>query len=595
MQVLAVLVERRGEVVGRDELIDRCWSGLAVGEDAIQRSVARIRKLAAEVGGFDVETIRRVGYRLVERRGPRARRRWMWALLAVLLSAVVGVGLWSWRHAQTVSPASVVSVAVLPFDDLAHAPATRALAATMDAQIGDALARSGLSVMATAAAGAGKRAPRTEAARQLGVRYLIDGDVSARPGASQVSVRLIDGQSGMTLGAMSLPVRPGGEAAAADEVARTLAAFITWPTLERSAAAGKGSRAEVVADTWRTLDLLRRGDALAAYGQARRVGLAHPDVAIAQVGWAINVPNALPLVPLRERARAVAEGRRAAARGLELDPRTGDAYAALAGLTPVVEWRTREGFFLRGLAVDPDSASLQSIYGEFLADTGRLREALEAAQRGVALDPGAPPKTDTLAERLFALGRSEEAARVLDRALAQPLPELARSRFRVAAWSGPPPAAQAVLADPLLAQALGNPDRDAPLRLIARALASSRAADREPVVRACSDAGALAQPDALDCLVALTRFRRLDAAFALAAQLYPDLRAPDAAARDARWLQTPASRDTRMLFIPAMAPFRADPRFAALTRRVGLADYWAQSGQRPDFCRTEPSPACPRA
>jgi eukaryotic-like serine/threonine-protein kinase len=69
MQVLVALARRRGEVVSRDDLIKECWGGRVVGEDAITRCVARVRRLAEAHGSFAVETIARVGYRLTERVG----------------------------------------------------------------------------------------------------------------------------------------------------------------------------------------------------------------------------------------------------------------------------------------------------------------------------------------------------------------------------------------------------------------------------------------------------------------------------------------------------------------------------------------------
>jgi len=66
MQVLVALARRRGEVVSRDELIDACWRGRAVGDDAVNRCVAALRRLAQAFGGPVIETIARVGYRLDE-------------------------------------------------------------------------------------------------------------------------------------------------------------------------------------------------------------------------------------------------------------------------------------------------------------------------------------------------------------------------------------------------------------------------------------------------------------------------------------------------------------------------------------------------
>lgn len=66
MQVLVALARERGQVVSRDSLVMSCWSGRVVSDDAINRCVAKVRRLAGGTAGFKVETINRVGYRLVE-------------------------------------------------------------------------------------------------------------------------------------------------------------------------------------------------------------------------------------------------------------------------------------------------------------------------------------------------------------------------------------------------------------------------------------------------------------------------------------------------------------------------------------------------
>jgi sulfatase modifying factor 1 len=72
MQALVALAQRKGAVVSRDELVQRCWSGRIVGDDAINRCIAKVRKLAGlDAGGsFAVETMARIGYRLTETKHP---------------------------------------------------------------------------------------------------------------------------------------------------------------------------------------------------------------------------------------------------------------------------------------------------------------------------------------------------------------------------------------------------------------------------------------------------------------------------------------------------------------------------------------------
>ena len=109
MQVLVVLAEARGKVVSRDDLIARCWGGRVVGDDAINRVIGKIRRLSegAAAGAFELETVTKVGYRLIvrptngvsavaaappsvlsRRRLPRARRAAV--VLALAIVAVIG-------------------------------------------------------------------------------------------------------------------------------------------------------------------------------------------------------------------------------------------------------------------------------------------------------------------------------------------------------------------------------------------------------------------------------------------------------------------------------------------------------------------------
>ena len=64
MRALLVLARSQGKVVSRAALVDAAWDGRAVSEDAINRVISRLRKLAAETGAFTLTTQRKVGYRL---------------------------------------------------------------------------------------------------------------------------------------------------------------------------------------------------------------------------------------------------------------------------------------------------------------------------------------------------------------------------------------------------------------------------------------------------------------------------------------------------------------------------------------------------
>jgi DNA-binding winged helix-turn-helix (wHTH) protein len=116
MQAFLLLLEANGKVVTRTELFDQCWGGVIVGDDSLNRVIAKIRRTGGQVapGLFEIETIPRTGYRLTgqilqllgeasgdpERR-PRQSisRRTLVAGSAVAAAAVAGGGFW-WLRAQ---------------------------------------------------------------------------------------------------------------------------------------------------------------------------------------------------------------------------------------------------------------------------------------------------------------------------------------------------------------------------------------------------------------------------------------------------------------------------------------------------------------
>lgn len=124
MQVLVALNDEAGQVVSRDRLVDRCWDGRIVGDNAISRVILRLRHLAAKEGrgSFAIETIPRVGYRLRETGGPDTTglraggvepplappgsgldRRWLLAGAAGAL-ALAGIGLFGRARPPAVDP-----------------------------------------------------------------------------------------------------------------------------------------------------------------------------------------------------------------------------------------------------------------------------------------------------------------------------------------------------------------------------------------------------------------------------------------------------------------------------------------------------------
>ena len=70
MQVLIALAQAGGETVSREELIARCWGGVIVGQDAVNRVISLLRRLLAGLApATRLETLPRIGYRLAKEQG----------------------------------------------------------------------------------------------------------------------------------------------------------------------------------------------------------------------------------------------------------------------------------------------------------------------------------------------------------------------------------------------------------------------------------------------------------------------------------------------------------------------------------------------
>lgn len=127
MQVLACLLEAKGQPVTRDTLMQQVWGHEFVTEDALNRTVSKLRKCIADEMECDaqIETIPKTGYRLLQPEGttvpvaPSPARRlsyrgWLMTLVVISMASLI-VSLVRGRHQD---PGSVVTTdpeaAVLP-------------------------------------------------------------------------------------------------------------------------------------------------------------------------------------------------------------------------------------------------------------------------------------------------------------------------------------------------------------------------------------------------------------------------------------------------------------------------------------------------
>src|SRR6476661_8299929 len=109
-QVLIALASASPAVVSRDKLVEQCWDGRIVGDDALNRCILALRHLAREFSPepFAIETVPRVGYSILARpaKAASARRTYLLpksataAAFALVVLIAAGAGFGWWRSAQ---------------------------------------------------------------------------------------------------------------------------------------------------------------------------------------------------------------------------------------------------------------------------------------------------------------------------------------------------------------------------------------------------------------------------------------------------------------------------------------------------------------
>ncbi len=109
VDTLVALLERRGEVVSKEDLMKVVWPDTFVEEGSLAQNLSVLRKALADGGGESeyIETIPKRGYRFVapvREVRPRGRsRRWVWGVAAAVVAASA-VGLWRWRLDRATPP-----------------------------------------------------------------------------------------------------------------------------------------------------------------------------------------------------------------------------------------------------------------------------------------------------------------------------------------------------------------------------------------------------------------------------------------------------------------------------------------------------------
>jgi DNA-binding winged helix-turn-helix (wHTH) protein/TolB-like protein len=129
IDTLHVLLERRGRVVEKADLMKLVWPDTTVEDVGLARNISLLRKALDDESGQYIETIPRRGYRFAAEAPAggnlRPRRRWprkRWLVSAAAIVVLGGIVYWQFYTPSRYLPQGpgIASLAVVPFESLTY-------------------------------------------------------------------------------------------------------------------------------------------------------------------------------------------------------------------------------------------------------------------------------------------------------------------------------------------------------------------------------------------------------------------------------------------------------------------------------------------
>jgi TolB-like protein len=352
LALLSCLLAAKGRPVTKAELMDAAWPSEHVEESNLTVQISALRKALGRAPNGDdwIATVQRSGYQFVN------------------------------PVADTKPPPAVMTLAVLPFENLSTDPEQAFFADGLTEDLITDLSRvPGLQLTSKHSSFAFRNRGEDKGAVSslLGVRYLVDGSVRRAQGRVRVSAQLIDTEDNTTVWADRYDRDLQDIFDLQEDVARSIASAI---------------KGVVAAPSYKRY----RASSLDAY-----------DLVVASR----NLPDkSLP---------ANREAFQNLQRALRLDPNY-PAVHNLLGITELLWWLLWDGdsivarrnallYAERAVKLAPDEAEVYELQGFVLIKHNRFQEALTAYEKALKIDPNFANVHAGMADWHFAMGHRAKA------------------------------------------------------------------------------------------------------------------------------------------------------------------------------------------
>jgi len=465
-QVLALLIERPGELVSREELRKRLWpSDTFVDFDhGVNIAINKVREAlgdSPEKPRF-IETLPRRGYRFIApvdapktsrdgalstqvtssragRVGPGLitwRRALLPALLGLSFIAVFFSFVRYWRGRSALS--TIRSLAVLPLENLSRDPAQDYFAdGTTDELITSLAELQTLKVISRSSVVRykGTSKPLREIARELNVDGIIEGTVLRSGNRVRITVQLIRAATDQHLWAETYEGNVEDVLRLQDAVARAIVAEIRVKLgpkeearLGKSPSVNPAAYETYLRGRYNFYDRGTKEGSVAASHYFEGAIAKDPQYAPAYAGLAdYYTLGGFRGQPFTDR-EAMEKAKELAAKALQLDDGSAEAHIAMANVLFRYDWNWAEAEkeFKRGIELNVNAPSSYSHYAMYLGVLGRHDEAIAATKRAIELDPFSAVMNSALGVVLQWAGRDDEAAEQARKAIAlDPFPSQA--------------------------------------------------------------------------------------------------------------------------------------------------------------------------
>jgi TolB-like protein/DNA-binding winged helix-turn-helix (wHTH) protein len=462
-ETLLALVENSGHVVKKDDLMKRVWPDAFVEEVNLAQNVSAIRRALNGQGAQYVETVPKLGYRLVVkarvisepetteqapprpvgsasqpqkalRVTPEALRFSKTAKLVafgLIALALIGAGVLAWRLRSSPAAAPIHSIVVLPLANLSGDAQQEYFAdgitEALTTEVAKVAKAAPLRVISRTTAMRYKNTSRAvpEIGRELKVDAVLEGAVIRSGDHVRITAQLIRAADDEHIWAQAYDRNVADalsvQADIAQDIAREIKLEITPP--EYAARARRPQPSAEAQDVYlqaryewnkRTTEGLHR--ALELFQQTIDLD---PTYAAAWAGLAdteyILVANQNGGTP-----DGLVRAKAAAQRALALDDGLAEAHASLGILNWSYDrnWLAAEREYKRAIELNPNYATAHQFYGLGLSGVGRFEEAIAEERRAVDLDPLSQVLIDNLGRALYYARRYDEAISVERSAIA---------------------------------------------------------------------------------------------------------------------------------------------------------------------------------